>query len=381
MKCRETTKKLRCLLDRPAHIIAGAILAGMLAATAVAKTNFPRSQTWQTIGRPDPYDLINPFSDALLNPASIYIQLGMRTEFRPQDYHGVYREVLSKDKERILNAAKKNFGKIFRVNGQGLVGLHYTHKKRPFYWEQLFHYNYGGIFRVDDPAGTTLNLIFYKFQGFSTTLNYTFNPTKLPANSPRAIGRPAHALNLTMRYGRIVFVDEPRYDVVEFFGRKLELNLKKHAWHFFFNIDLAYRYPIKLLKNTEIYLQLHDVALGYNFHVQQSFVGLKSFNFLQNKQAQAIYPYSWKIFAGIAPHFQGDYKRQQTLVAGTEIYFRPNLRLDVFIQDELYPGAALAYQGKYGSVRLYTYKQSFDKFGITEYRNYGLNLNFDYPWI
>ena len=360
------------------YLRSGLFLAfvGFLSTEVVAKYNYPQTLLWHSLGNPNIYSVINPFIANEDNPTPRYWRTGGVLDIRPSYYHAYYREFLSKNNNRIINAVDKSYGKIFRAYGSWQIGVHYPFPNSRLTWEQYYHYTYGGIVRLINRSDTSLRALFLNAKGFTTSLAYAFSPE---AQDLRPWS-PLHQLKGSLRFGRVRYLYEDNYNAVDFFERRLRFNLKKYPWHFYFNLDLQYRYPISFLASSEIILQAKNISLGHNLHALQTFAGFKSFNFLRSTTAKAWVPYSFKLFAGIAPSIEGDFERAQTFIAGTEIFFLPQLRTDFFIQDRGYPGGAIFWQGKYGNLEIYTYQQAYDKFHLYKYRNYGLNLNLDWPW-
>ncbi|MBP5295863.1 MAG: hypothetical protein J6Y94_00855, partial [Bacteriovoracaceae bacterium] len=350
-----------------------------LPAGAHPKYNFPQTQLWRALGATHPYTIIHPLTAVQPNPAPRYWHTGITGELYPTYYHRYYKEFISRDNERIVEAVNRSYGKVFRVYGAWQIGLHYTLKNPRLVWEQYYHYVYAGIFHLKNKVDTHFQALYVNAKGFTTSVAYTFSP--LPSTPDEVKPWSAlHRLKGTLRFGRARYLYEDDYNAVDFFERRLRFNLKRYPWHFYFNLDVEYRYPVPFLASSEILLQVQNISLGHNLHSAQAFVGLKSFNLLRSFSARAYIPYSFKLFTGIAPTFEGDYLRQQTFIAGSEIFFLPQLRLDFFLQDKGYPGGAIYWQGKYGNLQIYTYQQDYDKYRIYKYRNYGLNLNLDWPW-
>ena len=357
----------------------GIMVAFSPSALAHKNYNYLQTSLWRSLGQINPYTVINPFMADQNNLATRYWRTGITGDLYPSYYHRYYKEFMSKNRGRIINAVAKSYGKIFRVYGSWQIGLHYTLKNPRLVGEQYYHYVFAGGFQLKNRANSTLQALYLNAKGFTTSFAYTFSS---PPSSPREIRPwlPLHRLKGTLRFGRVRYLYEDDYNAVDFFDRQLRFNLKRYPWHFYFNLDVEYRYPVPFFASSEILLQVQNISLGHNLHSAQAFVGLKSFNFLRSFATHAYIPYSFKIFAGIAPSFEGDYLRQQTFIAGSEIFFLPQLRLDFFLQDKGYPGGSLYWQGKYGNLQIYTYQQVYDKYRLYKYRNYGLNLNLDWPW-
>lgn len=315
-------------------------------AIATTKLGFIESQSLRLSSKERADSLFIPFH----YPKNLkHLELNATLLGKNDDYL-LYKDLVSKDQERITNRLNHSFGVPYDAHAKTNMVYRYHE------FTQQFSFNSSALAFIKDPVFPEFKTFMYYDQWGTSA--YLFKPIKNLQFKPQ-IG-----------YGRRKIINK-NFTTGDFVNQPPNLKLKRSKWHYQSEFSFNTIYSIPLF---QILFELNSLPLtNSDYDYWDSFLGMRTINLasLFSDKLQLV-----SFFAGYSPFYGGYYDVKRTMKFGTQIYFKENLGFNVFTTDQMLFGGQLIAHFNHIEIDLYSIKRAYDDYLLYQSRLYGMNLKF-----
>ncbi len=321
------------------------LLFTLFCTSALAKRlNFIESHQLRLSGQQDPLHWLVPFH-SVKHPDAWESNIFYSQQ---KDVLKVYKEVQTKDQDKIQERLSTSFGKPYDLSAKVNAGY------RNGDFAQFFSSNGGAVLLATDPVFPELQG--FLFHDYTSSTSYVFRPVKeMVLKTQLNIGvRKAFSQKLTTG------------DLVE---SKVNIRFNKEPYVGFMELSLRSLYSFGTYGRA--LFEINSLPLINEYQYWDTFLGYQTPDIFDQKT-------SWfkefSFYGGYSPFYGGHYDVSRTFRLGNRLGFGDFFSLDVFTLDKFYPGVIVSSKLGFLELSLFTFERAYDDYEKQKSREFGFNL-------